>query len=185
MKSGISGLAVFYATAGGILLWSGLKGQTIKETISAVTSSNSSALSQPGSETVGTPSLSINKPTAGATAASSGTVTAAGGNPASASAKANQATGKLMASAYGWGSGAEWTALNNLVMSESGWNNKAQNPGSTAYGIGQFLDTTWAGVGYTKTSDPITQIAAMLAYIKQRYGDPVKAWAFHQANNYY
>jgi SLT domain-containing protein len=57
--------------------------------------------------------------------------------------------------------------------------------GSTAYGIFQFLDTTWASVGYTKTSDPVVQIAAGLAYVKQRYGDPVKAWAFHQANGYY
>jgi cell wall-associated NlpC family hydrolase len=62
MAGRVSGLAVFYATAGGILLWSGLKGQTIKQTIQAITTANSSALSQQGGETVGTPQLSITPP---------------------------------------------------------------------------------------------------------------------------
>lgn len=112
-------------------------------------------------------------------------VNSQGGNPSDRSAQSNQRTGQFMAGAYGWNSGREWTALNNLVMSESGWRNTAQNPTSTAYGIFQFLDSTWATVGYTKTSDPVTQIAAGLAYVKQRYGDPIKAWAFHMANGYY
>jgi hypothetical protein len=98
---------------------------------------------------------------------------------------ANQKLGKRLAAAYGWGSGAQWAALNGVVMLESGWCNTIQNPNSSAYGIGQFLSTTWASVGYTESSNPTTQINAMLAYIKQRYGTPVKAYAFHIANGYY
>jgi Transglycosylase-like domain len=98
---------------------------------------------------------------------------------------ANQKLGQQLATSYGWGSGSEWSALNSLVMSESGWCNLAQNPTSTAYGIGQFLNTTWASVGGTKTSSAQTQIQLMLLYIKQRYGTPSAAWAFHQANNWY
>lgn len=93
-----------------------------------------------------------------------------------ASAAANRALGQKLAATYGWGTGNEWNALDNLVMGESGWDNTAQNPSSTAYGIGQFLNTTWSTVGGTKTSNPTVQIKLMLAYIKMVYGDPVNAW---------
>jgi len=83
----------------------------------------------------------------------------------------------MIASRWGWGSGQEWTALNQLEMHEAGYNNLAQNPTSTAYGMGQFLDTTWATVGGHKTSDPKIQSELMMKYIKQRYGDPQKAWS--------
>lgn len=43
---------MFYATAGGVLLWSGFKGQTLPETIKAIVSGDSAALSRKGSETV-------------------------------------------------------------------------------------------------------------------------------------
>lgn len=107
------------------------------------------------------------------------------GGPATANEAANKKLGQSLAQAYGWGTGQQWTALNNLVMSESGWNNTAQNPTSTAYGIGQFLDSTWASVGGQKTSNPTAQINYMLAYILGKYGTPVAAWNFHLANNWY
>jgi hypothetical protein len=106
------------------------------------------------------------------------------GGPQGTSARSNAMLGRQMAQSFGW-TGAQWDALNSLVMSESGWSNTAQNPTSTAYGIGQFLDSTWATVGAQKTSDPTAQIAAMFAYIRQRYGDPISAWAFKQSHNWY
>lgn len=112
-------------------------------------------------------------------------VKSTGGNPISRSAVANKTLGQQLAASYGWSTGSEWTALNNLIMSESGWDNNAQNPTSTAYGIGQFLDSTWASVGGSKTSNPTTQIKLTYKYIKQRYGDPIKAWNFHLAHNWY
>lgn len=96
---------------------------------------------------------------------------------------ANRRLGQALNAARGWA--FQWAALDALVMSESGWNNNAQNPTSTAYGIGQFLNSTWAGVGYRKTSDPRTQILAMLDYIAQRYGSPNAAWAFKRSHNWY
>jgi hypothetical protein len=83
------------------------------------------------------------------------------------------------------GSGAEFTCLENLWGKESGWNPNAQNPSSTAYGIPQFLDSTWASTGIAKTSDGYRQIDAGLIYIENRFGSPCAAWAHSQANGWY
>lgn len=85
---------------------------------------------------------------------------------------------------YGW-TAQELQAWYTLGMKESGWRNTAQNPTSTAYGIGQFLNSTWAGVGIAKTSDPRLQVEAMARYIKNRYGSPSRALAFHLSHNWY
>lgn len=96
----------------------------------------------------------------------------------------NRAIGQEKAATYGW-TDSEWEALDDLMMKESGWNHNAQNPTSTAYGIGQFLNSTWKGVGIKKTSDPTLQIDAMLKYIRNRYGSPSEALRFHRAKNWY
>jgi Transglycosylase SLT domain len=83
------------------------------------------------------------------------------------------------------GSAQQFGCLENLWGKESGWNPNAQNPRSTAYGIAQFLDSTWAGTGIAKTSDGYRQIDAGLIYIDKRYGSPCGAWAHSQANNWY
>lgn len=96
----------------------------------------------------------------------------------------NREMGKQMAERAGW-TGGQWTSLDNLWTKESGWNHLAQNPTSTAFGIPQFLDTTWAEVGIAKTSDPKKQIQAGIKYIQGRYGDANAAWAHSVANNWY
>lgn len=85
---------------------------------------------------------------------------------------------------YGWDAN-QLAAWYRLGMKESGWRNTAQNPTSTAYGIGQFLDSTWKGYGIAKTSDPALQVEAMARYIKARYGTPANALAFHNSHNWY
>lgn len=98
--------------------------------------------------------------------------------------KANFTYAQQVAPQYGWGP-QELSAWYTLGMKESGWNSNAQNPTSTAFGIGQFLNSTWAGTGVAKTSDPQQQVAAMAKYIKNRYGSPSAALAFHIAHNWY
>ena len=83
------------------------------------------------------------------------------------------------------GSGSEFSCLENLWGKESGWNPNAQNPSSTAYGIPQFLDSTWAGTGIAKTSDGYRQIDAGLIYIENRYGSPCGAWSHSQSTGWY
>lgn len=78
---------------------------------------------------------------------------------------------------------SEWPALQNLLNGESGFRSDAKNPSSSAYGMFQFLDSTWSSVGGAKTKDPGLQSQYGLQYIKQRYGSPSKAWAFWQAQS--
>ena len=82
-------------------------------------------------------------------------------------------------------SAAQFDCLDALWEAESNWRPTAQNPTSTAYGIAQFLNATWATTGIAKTSDPYRQIDAGLIYIDERYDTACNAWAFHQANNWY
>jgi phage-related protein/SLT domain-containing protein len=96
-----------------------------------------------------------------------------------------QAAVQAAAQAYGWGSGAEWTALQYIVSHESGFNPTAQNPTSTAFGMFQFLDSTWGSVGGSKTSDPGIQAALGMKYIQSRYGDPINAQSFWNSHHWY
>jgi len=90
---------------------------------------------------------------------------------------------RQMAAQMGWGED-QWPALEELVQRESSWSPTAQNPTSTAYGLFQFLDSTWANYGQ-KTSDPAAQAQAGLSYIRDRYGSPSAALSFHDRKNYY
>lgn len=76
-------------------------------------------------------------------------------------------------------------ALLELMWRESGLRTTAQNPNSSAYGICQFLDSTWESTGIAKTSDLTQQVKACLIYIDNRYDTATKALAYQKANNYY
>jgi hypothetical protein len=83
------------------------------------------------------------------------------------------------------GDAGQFSCLESLWGKESGWNPNAQNPTSTAYGIPQFLNSTWAGTGIAKTSDPYRQIDAGLVYIDSRYGSPCGAWSHSKSTGWY
>jgi resuscitation-promoting factor RpfB len=72
----------------------------------------------------------------------------------------------------------QWPCLRKLWQRESGWNPKADNPRSSAYGIPQMLrmkpGTPWR-----------TQITRGLGYIDHRYGTPCAAWAHFGRKGWY
>lgn len=119
------------------------------------------------------------------------TPTASSGGPSGvvpavpSSRAANEAiVQSVFSSMFGW-TGPEWNATIQLLMQESGFNNVAQNPTSTAYGMFQFLNSTWGGYGVAKTSDPTQQSIAGGRYIKARYGDPLGAEAHEQSYHWF
>ena len=65
--------------------------------------------------------------------------------------------------------------LEQLWTKESGWNHKAQNTCSGAYGIPQALPgQKMAAYGADWQTNPVPQIRWGLDYIKNRYGTPVR-----------
>jgi hypothetical protein len=73
---------------------------------------------------------------------------------------------------------AQFPCLNKLWTKESGWNHKAYNSGSGAYGIPQALPgSKMVSAGSDWKTNPATQIEWGLSYIKGRYGSPCEAWA--------
>jgi len=80
---------------------------------------------------------------------------------------------------------AEWSCLNNIWTNESHFNPKALNKGSKAFGVAQFLPSTWGNYKVQKTSVAALQIKYGLQYIQSRYGDPCNAWKFWKAHQWY
>lgn len=83
-----------------------------------------------------------------------------------------------------WGSG-QWTYFNTIIERESHWDHNAQNPNSSAYGLGQLLNSTWDDVDCVKTSDPYKQIDCIIFYIEMRYDTPYKAKIHHDKKGWY
>lgn len=96
-----------------------------------------------------------------------------------------QAYAASMLSSYGWGQG-EMSSLMTLWNKESDWRTTATNASSGAYGIAQSLPgEKMASEGADWQTNYQTQIRWGLNYIKERYGSPSAAWAFHLAHNWY
>ena len=60
-----------------------------------------------------------------------------------------------------------------------------KNKHSSAYGYGQFLNSTWRNVGVSKTDNGVDQVYAVCVYVNNRSGTAQKAWEFHLRNNWY
>jgi hypothetical protein len=90
--------------------------------------------------------------------------------------------GQNIANAMGFG--GQFSAIDYIFSHESGWNPNAQNPSSSAYGIPQMIDATWARYG-GKTSDPARQITAGVRYMNDAYGSPNAAASFWQGHHWY
>jgi hypothetical protein len=79
----------------------------------------------------------------------------------------------------------QYQCLNKLISKESAWKPEAQNPKSTASGVGQILKSTYNGLGMKKTDAGVTQLVATLAYIHRRHVTPCGAWKHFQDKGWY
>jgi hypothetical protein len=203
----VSGLAVAYTTVGGIILWSGIKGETLADTFKAIASGSAPTSDE---QKIGTPELGIGSGSAsttpGSTPGGSDSSSAAPGDTTAhtASAVANQAVARLLAASYGWSTGTQWDDLVSLWNQESGWSNTIANTSSGALGIAQALGHSTPGSAGTlgneygaeyglstaqavaaNSGNASDQIMWGLGYIKARYGSPSAAWANEESEGYY
>jgi hypothetical protein len=80
----------------------------------------------------------------------------------------------------------QFPCLDKLWKKESGWNYKATNSGSGAFGIPQALPgDKMAKFGDDWKSNPATQIKWGLDYIEGRYDTPCGAWEHSQDTGWY
>ena len=87
---------------------------------------------------------------------------------------------KLVANNY------EYACLVKLWKQESNWNPKALNKSSGAFGIAQFLPSTWSNYKMEyKPKSPYKQIRYGLHYIKRRYSTPCRAWNHERRYGWY
>ncbi|MGN0063021.1 MAG: lytic transglycosylase domain-containing protein [Nocardioides sp.] len=90
---------------------------------------------------------------------------------------------RVLLSEYGFAA-SEFSCLDSLYASESGWRVDADNPSSSAYGIPQALTATHdLPEGYMTSAE--VQIRWGLEYIKNRYGTPCAAWSFKSSRGWY
>jgi hypothetical protein len=89
-----------------------------------------------------------------------------------------KAAARMLMSDFGF-SQSQWPCLDRLWIGESGWNYKAENASSGAYGIPQSLPgRKMASVASDWRTNPVTQITWGLDYIKSSYGTPCNALDF-------
>ena len=81
----------------------------------------------------------------------------------------------------------QFACFTKLVGKESAWNPKANNPESSASGIGQLLDGTYKNLGMKPSDSGVAQTVATLAYIGRKYGSggPCAAWTHFKRNSWY
>jgi hypothetical protein len=186
VAGGIDGVALGSIAAGGLFLYAAVKGKSVLGSVQALVKGQSPSTA-----------AAANAITAAVVPATASTGTVVG------SSSAQQAL-QNAAAAYGWGSGAQWQALQNVEMAEAGFNPEATNPSSGAYGLAQALghgqgaDTQgtvtneYGGYGLSSaeaqaanSGDAQAQAIWMCAYIAATYGNPVNAWAHEQSAGWY
>ena len=91
--------------------------------------------------------------------------------------------GRALLPAYGFSSD-QFSCLDSLYVSESGWRVDADNPTSSAYGIPQALTQLHELPADYMTSAE-AQIRWGLDYIQDTYGTPCSAWSFKSGLGWY
>jgi resuscitation-promoting factor RpfB len=92
---------------------------------------------------------------------------------------------QYMSETYTWDE-SQFSCLEELWNRESGWNHKARNPSSGAYGIPQSLPgNKMHSAGADWKTNPQTQVRWGLKYIEGRYGSPCNAYQHFQKKHWY
>ena len=121
-----------------------------------------------------------------AAARKAGTVAFAGPIPASCNEfSGNRAIGCALMLQAGFPI-SQFPCLNKLWNKESGWNHRAENRSSGAYGIPQsYPGNKMSSAGADWRTNPATQIKWGLGYIKGRYNTPCGAWSRSESTGSY
>ena len=153
MPGRINGFSLAYTAVGGVVLWSGIKGEHDLGDVPGVAVGPGPVVGHGEIATAADTSSSSSGSSGSSSsgdAAAAAAVSGQGGTPA-----ANKALGQLMAGPYGW-TGDEWLCLDPAWQEESGWNQFALRPArqlDAAYGIPQANPGIQDGAGRRRLED--------------------------------
>ena len=197
----VDGLSLAVAGTGMVFVYAGIKGKSILATFQSVLVGKSPTTvpeSNPISGSLGSATVNQTTPNDTAIGAASGGTKV----PGAVTSIQNYGLAQAVASTYGWAGGTEFAALTNVIQAESGGNPNAANP-SGAYGIAQALGhgtsstqgsvtNQYGGYGVpdatcvqANSGDAQAQLIWMMAYIQNRWHDPIGAWANEQSAHWY
>lgn len=191
----VSGIGLGYAVAGGVLVWSGIKGESVAQTVGELAR---------GKQPSGTDTQAVTIPSAPSSASSAGGGGGSFATPIGSGSKSGgMAALQQAAKPYGWDKGTQWSKLVYVEMREAGFNPRAKNPKSGALGMAQALGhgnantagtlgNEYGGYGLTdaqaklaNSGDAYWQAVWMVNYIRATYHDPAGAAAHEAAANWY
>lgn len=201
MAGTINGFSVAYTTIGGILLWSGIKGETISQTFQDLLKGRAPDTNQ---EPITPGPVAVNQTTASDVSVANASNPSGKQAPNTITSIQNFGLAGVIASTYTWSPGTkEFAALTEVINRESGGNPNATNAQSGAYGIAQALGHGTANTQGTVTNqyggygvpdstsraansgNASAQLVWMMAYIQATYKDPIGAWNSEQTRGYY
>jgi hypothetical protein len=168
----LSGLGLAYATAGGILVWSGVKGETVAQTVGQLAR---------GQQPSGVDTQAITVPSAPSTAAGGGGGGGSVGPPASGSAYSFGQLKTLWVLAGGAPSLAPTMAA--IALAESGGRSNAHNP-SGASGLWQIempVNAQYVPGGAANVYNPLANARGAVA-IERAQG--LGAWVTYSSGAY-
>lgn len=184
--AGNNRMAYLAGGAGIVLVWSAVNNRTVLGTIQDLVAGKKPAAGPGFTPTGGTPDPDPGIPPGGATQAG-----VPGGSP--------QGQAKQLLAAHGWS--GQWDSFNKLEMGEAGWNPRAKNKSSGAFGLAQALGhgtsgtmgtmaNEYGGFGLSdndarkaNSGDSGTQLIWMMNYIQERYQDPNHAYMTWRSRN--
>lgn len=187
MPNAKSPLAYAAIGSGVLFVWAGITNKSVLQTMRDLVSGNAPQQGpkwQLGS--VGSASADMTTPGVG-----SATAVEHGLGSAPAPSGSYQAYAKQLLILHGWGN--QWSAFNQLENGEGGWNPRAKNPSSGAFGFAQALghgnantqgtlSNMYGGYGLSdadarkaNSGDGYAQLRWMMNYIKAVYGSPANA----------
>jgi hypothetical protein len=118
--------------------------------------------------------------------ADSSTASSTASNAGSFPQQASYTVAQVQAIARQMVPSGQFQCFSNIVTHESGWNYRAVNASSGAYGLVQaFPGSKMSSAGADWQTNPATQIKWGLNYMNVRYGSPCDAWTYWQANGSY
>lgn len=167
MAGNINGFTLAYTAAGGVILWSGIKGVTISTMFQDLLKGQAPTAAQ-NTEQIGSPELNIGSASSSPAAGVTGTL---GDSPAGSDNQNINTAAQQLYGLYGY-SRAAAAGIAGCIAGESSGNPEAVGDEGTSFGLIQEHGSQYSGlVTGNSTADFNRQVAALVSYNEAQGGN--------------